>query len=314
MNADEAANLSPQEQELLKYLEDLQANNPAEYELLVKDLQEKQAAKGGGGGAAGKGSGAAQQQGEQVTPTPGFVAKTRSATRQGAKVFINVCSSDHVDKPAPVEGGAGGEGSDELQMRIPMSLGPPREDLDKSGEVCTVYDVVFHPDAVEGALKEEEFRSFVMQLTVHQIQQKYKDELSLEMGYPKIKGNYKGIAPMPQIMRKKGVPPPPPPGSEEAKRQQREKEEQEATQRKQGGGGSGLIEEVGGGETTTDETRLLPAPSYGVEPRRTRSGGGGGGGRRRRRNSGGGGRPPPPRRRRLAARRSFCQGRLAERR
>lgn len=48
-------------------------------------------------------------------------------------------------------------------MRIPMSLGPPREDLDKNGEVCTVYDVVFHPDAVEGSLKEAEFRSFVMQ-------------------------------------------------------------------------------------------------------------------------------------------------------
>ena len=62
-------------------------------------------------------------------------------------------------------------------MRIPLSLGPPREDLDKSGDVCTVYDVVFHPDAVEGALKEEEFRSFVMQLTLHQIEQKYKDEV-----------------------------------------------------------------------------------------------------------------------------------------
>ena len=98
-----------------------------------------------------------------MTPTPGFVAKTRSFSRKGAKVFINVCSSDHVDKPAPVEGA---EDAEEVQMRIPMSLGPPREDLDKTGEVCTVYDVVFHPDAVEGCLKEEEFRSFVMQLTV----------------------------------------------------------------------------------------------------------------------------------------------------
>jgi hypothetical protein len=180
--------------------------------MIVKDLQQKEMEKNGGKGRPG-GAG----QGEQVTPTPGFVAKTRSATHKGAKVFINVCSSEHVDAPAPVETQEGAA-SDEVQMRIPLSLGPPREDLDKSGEVCTVYDVVFHPDAVEGALKEAEFRSFVMQLTAHQIQQKYKDEISLgDLSFPKVKGNYKGVAPLPQIMRKKGTPPPPPPGSDAEK-------------------------------------------------------------------------------------------------
>ena len=34
--------------------------------------------------------------------------------------------------------GSGGSGGDEeVQMRIPLSLGPPREDLDKDGGVCT---------------------------------------------------------------------------------------------------------------------------------------------------------------------------------
>ena len=41
-------NMTPQERELLTYLEDLQQNNPAEYELLVKDLNEKRAAEGKG--------------------------------------------------------------------------------------------------------------------------------------------------------------------------------------------------------------------------------------------------------------------------
>ena len=153
-------NMTPQERELLTYLEDLQQNNPAEYELLVKDLNEKAAANG-------KGPGAAAAQGEEVTPLPGFVAKTRSATHKGRKVFINVCQSDHVDKPAPVEGA---ENAEEVQMRIPMSLGPPREDLDKTGEVCTVYDVVFNPEAVELALREEEMRQFMMNIAVYQIQ------------------------------------------------------------------------------------------------------------------------------------------------
>ena len=243
--------LDPREQELLAYLEDLQANNPAEYELLVKQMQEQAIAQGG------KAAAAVQQQGEQVTPLPGFVAKTRSATNQGNKVFINVCQSEHVDKPAPV---SNGENVEEVQMRIPMSLGPPREDLDKSGEVCTVYDVVFHPEAVDGALKEAEFRSFVMQLTLYQIQQKYKDELSEDMTFPKVRGNYKGIAPLPQFMRKKGTPPPPPPGSAEAEAAAVAAKEGEDTAT--GGNPKPLVEEM-----APPAVESLPAPSYSVEPR-----------------------------------------------
>ena len=90
-----------------------------------------------------------------MAPLPGFVAKTRSATHKGRTVFINVCQSDHVDKPAPVEGA---DDSEEVQMRIPMSLGPPREDLDKSGSVHSGHDDGFNPEAVEMALREEEMR------------------------------------------------------------------------------------------------------------------------------------------------------------
>ena len=182
---------------MLAYLEDLQQNNPAEYDLLVKQMQEGKAKAGAaGGGAAG--------QGEEVVPSPGFVAKTVSATRKGQKVFINVCQSDHVDPPAPYETQNDAE---EVQYRIPMSLGPPREDLDRDGGLCTVYDVVFHPDAVENSLAQVDFRNFVMSLTLHQIEQKFKDELSQDIKFPKVKGNYKGVAPLPQIMRKKGMPP-----------------------------------------------------------------------------------------------------------
>ena len=146
-------------------------------------------------------------------------------------------------------------------MRIPMSLGPPREDLDKNGDVCTVYDVVFHPDAVDGALGEAEFRDFMMQLTVHQVQQKYKDELSTEMTFPKVKGNYKGIAPMPQFMRKKGVPPPPPPGSAEAQAQADAEAKAKAESSKP------LVEEM-----AAPSTESLPAPSYAVDPRKVGAG------------------------------------------
>ena len=153
--------LDEKEKEVLAYLEDLQANNPGEYELLVQELQAKNKS--------------ARPEAEEVNPEPGFVSKTRSLTNGGAKVFINVCQSEHVDKPGQVEMPEGAT-AEEVQMRIPLSLGQPREDLDKNGSVCTVYDVVFHPEAVQSSLKEAEFRNFVMQLTLHQIQQKYKEE------------------------------------------------------------------------------------------------------------------------------------------
>lgn len=185
---------------MLAYLEDLQQNNPSEYELLVQQMQSQRQAAGGAASAAG----GATSESEQVFPSPGFVAKTVSATNKGQKVFINVCQSAHVDAPSPVQGKADAE---EVQYRIPMSLGPPREDLDKDGAVCTVYDVVFHPDAIENSLAQAEFRQFVMSLTLHQIESKYKDELSSDIKFPKIKGNYKGVAPLPQFMRKKGSSP-----------------------------------------------------------------------------------------------------------
>ena len=86
--------LDAREKEVLAYLEDLQQNNPAEYELLVQQMQ---AQKGGSADGAPPGS-------EKVTPLPGFVVKTRSASKQGQKVFINVCQHEYLDPPCHVEG------------------------------------------------------------------------------------------------------------------------------------------------------------------------------------------------------------------
>ena len=151
---DALAGLSLQERELLQYLEDLQRNNPAEYDMVAKQIQE-----GGIGGALGgakKPSKAAASKGEMVTPEPGFVAKTHSFTHQARKTFINLCQSEHVDPPGEIQ--VPGGDPEECQMRIPLSLGPPREDLDKDGAVCCVYDVVLHPDTIASALSTTESR------------------------------------------------------------------------------------------------------------------------------------------------------------
>lgn len=62
------------------------------------------------------------------------------------KVFINICQSEVVERAAgkPAQGRVHGE-----DWSIPFSLSPGREDLDKGGQRCMVYDVVFHPDTFE---------------------------------------------------------------------------------------------------------------------------------------------------------------------
>lgn len=64
----------------------------------------------------------------------------------GKKAFINICQSEAVEKASskPALGKVHGE-----DWSIPFSLSPGREDLDKSGQRCMVYDVVYHPETFE---------------------------------------------------------------------------------------------------------------------------------------------------------------------
>ena len=78
---------------------------------------------------------------------PGFVIKTRQLPDR-KKVFINISQSDAIEKAAakPAQGKVRGE-----DWSIPFSLAPGREDLDKGGQRCLVYDVVYHPETLEKA-------------------------------------------------------------------------------------------------------------------------------------------------------------------
>ena len=339
---DPLAGLSLKERELLQYLEDLQRNNPSEYDMIAKQIQE------GGtnlGEVLGDSSKAEPKKppapkGEMVTPEPGFVAKTHSFTHQARKTFINLCKSDHVDPPAQVEVPGGklrplatpvlrtcrvryafsasvphphphphphlhphphprpsplAGAPDECQMRIPLSLGPPREDLDKDGEVCCVYDVVFHSETLETALNDKQFRGFVLQLAAHQvspspqspspqppvhgclpsnrgpfteleqIKEKHGDELSQDFKFPKLANNYKGLAPLPQLMRRKGL------SEAEAGAKAKAKPASEGGGWDGGGSRKPMVEEVSEPEVPTTS---LAAPTFVVEP--TTWGGGAG--------------------------------------
>lgn len=71
-----------------------------------------------------------EEGGTYVTPSKGYVLKTTDA-KTGEKVFLNICSHPLID--APEEKDLPDMPDDhQVGVRIPLSLGNPRPDFDKS--------------------------------------------------------------------------------------------------------------------------------------------------------------------------------------
>ncbi|XP_044753991.1 protein kintoun [Coccinella septempunctata] len=133
-----------------------------------------------------------RERGNDITflhPTPCYVIKT---TLDGdKKCFINICGNDLVKQPSssPSEK----DGTRGLQWSLPHSLSPPSEDLDNKGERCKVFDVLFHPDTLHLAQKNNAFRNMVNNTACSAIETHFDVELDKNnLRFPKLK--YKGMA------------------------------------------------------------------------------------------------------------------------
>ncbi|CAG9761113.1 unnamed protein product [Ceutorhynchus assimilis] len=113
-----------------------------------------------------------RERGQEVTflhPTPGYVIKTSINGNQ--KGFINICSNDGISKPSSsltIKDGAKG-----LQWSLPHSLSPPHNEIDNKGVECQVYDVLFHPDTLHLASKNQELRSMVNNVALTAIENNF---------------------------------------------------------------------------------------------------------------------------------------------
>lgn len=107
-----------------------------------------------------------EEGGAIITPDPGYVVKTQD--QSGQKVFVNMVQHDLVDpfeeKEIP--------DSDERGIRIPLSLGPAREERDKQGNMAQVYDCIWNPDTIIRAKDDPAFRQIMVELAFNYIQQK----------------------------------------------------------------------------------------------------------------------------------------------
>ncbi|KAG8230702.1 hypothetical protein J437_LFUL015988, partial [Ladona fulva] len=132
-----------------------------------------------------------------VHPEPQYVLKT-CYNPGGEKVFVNICSNSLVGKPGstPCLNSEGAPGSN---WRLPLIQAPPREDLDKSGALCTVYDVLFHPETHALSAKDRRFRNFVEETALNAVEETYSVKLDRNsIKRPRLK--FKGV-PRPTVIR-----------------------------------------------------------------------------------------------------------------
>lgn len=143
-------------------------------------------------------------------PKPGYVLKTTNL-RTDEKVFINVCSDDTVNPPthsfnnvaalatglaSKLEPGGGVEPG--VHWAIPYFLSSPRKDCDRGGRPCTVYDVIFHSQAL--ALAKPRLRQLVIETALEGVEKAFHVKLEhSNLKFPKMK--FKGSF-HPTVIRK----------------------------------------------------------------------------------------------------------------
>ena len=138
--------------------------------------------------------------GKIIIGTPAICIKT--ANDNGVKVFINILH--HEDIAAPKD-----EFLIEMEnnygVRVPLSLSEAREDFDKSGSPCQVYDVIFNSFVTEKIATDGRAIQFVLTLILQRIHERFKQLLKIDKSIVMKNMKYKGSTVLPQRVRvKKG--------------------------------------------------------------------------------------------------------------
>lgn len=133
-----------------------------------------------------------------VRPKPGFVL--RANTKEEQEVFINVAQSELVDKPTS-ECGEDASGQKGLHWKLPYIQSKLKRDLNGNKTICHIYDVIFHPDTLHLAEKNEMFKKLVIDTACDAIRSSFKVNLKKDC-VECASIDYKGPA-EPLLLRKK---------------------------------------------------------------------------------------------------------------
>ncbi|XP_071827587.1 PIH1 domain-containing protein 1-like isoform X2 [Apostichopus japonicus] len=120
-----------------------------------------------------------------VKPEPGVCVKTKD--NKGEKIFVNICKTSQMPSPKDIT-------EEELvqllddevpDYRIPMSIGEPHAELDKSGKGCTAYDVMISDEFMAKIIKSNIFHGFFMSVLYEGLENKFG--IMLERNWTQLK-------------------------------------------------------------------------------------------------------------------------------
>lgn len=122
--------------------------------------------------------------------------KTRDEDKN--KIFINVCTSDAIPSPEDISDEeliSILESEEPSDFKVPMSIGQPHDEKDKSGDSCVAYDIVISPQFFSKMTNNPLFNNFFMIATLEGIEEKYTLKLD-KNGWTVLKNKkYHGTVP-----------------------------------------------------------------------------------------------------------------------
>ncbi|MBN3298832.1 KTU protein, partial [Amia calva] len=129
-----------------------------------------------------------------IHPAPARALKT--SVGGGQKCFINICTNHLIHKP----GCRKSDAAEGMHWTLPYSLTPGRQEMDPKGNKHWIYDVVFHPDTLHMAGKNDRFMKMIDKTAMDAIEEHYNVQLD-ERNVKVLKMKYKGV-PHPAVLRK----------------------------------------------------------------------------------------------------------------
>ncbi|KAF0044512.1 hypothetical protein F2P81_003670 [Scophthalmus maximus] len=92
----------------------------------------------------------------------------RTSVNGKQKCFINICANDKIGKH-DCKFGVSEDGRRGLHWSLPHSLHPGRQDTDPKGNQIHIYDVVFHPDTLHIASKNQRLMDLVDNIVIQYV-------------------------------------------------------------------------------------------------------------------------------------------------
>ena len=90
---------------------------------------------------------------------------------------MNVCSDENIKDASPRTDVKKSVSKGRIAWAIPYSTTKPRRDLDKAGQKCMVYDVIFNPNVIKRTQTNFGFRDMVNTTALEGVENAFKLKL-----------------------------------------------------------------------------------------------------------------------------------------